>query len=290
MNLFDRFEQNVHVHPNKPAFIYFHKRKWKTLTYQDIFDQTQRFLRGLEAGPLTSGLTAALLTPPSPEFFPFALALLKFGIVPILAEPALGIKKIGEIYAEAKPDIFVGNTLTHTLRLIFGWGRESVKYNLTIRKVEGRKSKVGPSSIVHRPSYEPAAIIYTSGSTGLPKGAIYTQDNLAAQLDLLKNTFQITSDEIDLPAFPIYALIDLLFGVTSVIPDISFPIPGKTDAAKVIDAIQKFNVTNMFASPVVLELLSSFAEKNPSASRPILLPSLKRIITAGAPATIDLQK
>ncbi|MFM8367746.1 MAG: AMP-binding protein, partial [Chloroflexota bacterium] len=265
MNLFDRFEQNVHVHPNKPAFIYFHKRKWKTLTYQNIFDQTQRFLRGLEAGPLTSGLTAALLTPPSPEFFPFALALLKFGIVPILAEPALGIKKIGEIYAEAKPDIFVGNALTHTVRLFFGWGRESVKYNLTIRKVEGRKSKVAPSSIVHRPSSEPVAIIYTSGSTSLPKGAIYTQDNLAAQLDLLKNTFQITSDEIDLPAFPIYALIDLLFGVTSVIPDISFPIPGKTDAAKVIDAIQKFNVTNMFASPVVLDLLSSFAEKNPLA-------------------------
>ena len=290
MNLFDRFEQNVHVHPNKPAFIYFHKRKWKTLTYQNIFDQTQRFLRGLEAGPLTSGLTAALLTPPSPEFFPFALALLKFGIVPILAEPALGIKKIGEIYAEAKPDIFVGNALTHTVRLFFGWGRESVKYNLTIRKVEGRKSKVAPSSIVHRPSSEPVAIIYTSGSTGLPKGAIYTQDNLAAQLDLLKNTFQITSDEIDLPAFPIYALIDLLLGVTSVIPDISFPVPGKTDAAKVIDAIQKFNVTNMFASPVVLDLLSSFAEKNPLASRPIILPSLKRIITAGAPATIDLQK
>ncbi|MEY2820290.1 MAG: hypothetical protein RL275_3753, partial [Chloroflexota bacterium] len=137
---------------------------------------------------------------------------------------------------------------------------------------------------------EPAAIIYTSGSTGLPKGAIYTQDNLAAQLDLLKNTFQITSDEIDLPAFPIYALIDLLLGVTSVIPDISFPVPGKTDAAKVIDSIQKFNVTNMFASPVVLDLLSSFAEKNPLASRPIILPSLKRIITAGAPATIDLQK
>lgn len=290
MNLYDCFEQNVHIHPHKPAFIYFNKDKWVMLTYQDIFDKTQRFLRGLEAGRYNLGMTAALLTPPSVDFFPFALALLKLGIVTILVEPALGIKKIREIYAESKPDIFVGNTLTHTLRIIFGWGRESVKYNLTIRKVESRKSKVGPLSIVYCQSSERAAIIYTSGSTGLPKGAIYTQENLAAQLELLKNTFNILQDEIDLPAFPLYALIDLLLGVTSVIPDISFPIPGKTDAAKVIGAIQKFNVTNMFASPVVLDLLSSFAENNDSSSHPIVLSSLKRIITAGAPATIDLQK
>lgn len=291
MNIFDLFENNVRNFPNKPAFIYFDKRKWITLTYQDIFDKTQRFIRGLETGRYTPGITAALLTPPSADFFPFALALLKLGIVPILVEPALGIKKIREIYAESKPDIFVGNALTHLLRIIFGWGKESVKYNLSIAKVESGEWKVPQSSTFHSPlSKSPAAIIYTSGSTGLPKGAIYTQENLAAQLELLKNTFNITPDEVDLPAFPLYALIDLLLGVTSVIPDITFPVPGKTDAAKVIGAIQKFNVTSMFASPVVLSLLSSFAEHNQSSTQPILLSSLKRIITAGAPATIDLQK
>ncbi len=289
MTLYERFEQNVREHPHKPAFIYFDHQKWITLTYQDIFDQTQRFIRGLEAGRYTPGLTAALLTPPSADFFPFALALLKLGIIPILVEPALGIKKIRDVYEESKPDIFVGNPLTHALRMIFGWGRKSVKHNLTINQFS-RFTFHESSSIVHRPSSEQAAIIYTSGSTGLPKGAVYTQANLAAQLDLLQSTFSITSDEIDLPAFPLYALIDLLLGVTSVIPDITFPVPGKTDPAKVISAIQKFNVTNMFASPIVLDLLSSFAENNHSSSHPILLSSLKRIITAGAPATIDLQK
>ncbi|MBN8583276.1 MAG: AMP-binding protein [Anaerolineae bacterium] len=289
MNLFDLFEQNVHTYPNKPAFIYFDKRNWITLTYRDIFDQTQRFISGLEAGGYTPGMTAALMTPPSADFFPFALALLKLGIIPILVEPALGIKKIRDVYEESKPDIFVGNPLTHALRIIFGWGRKSVKHNLTINQFS-RFTFHESSSIAHHPMSERAAIIYTSGSTGLPKGAIYTQANLAAQLDLLKNTFNISQDEIDLPAFPLYALIDLLLGVTSVIPDISFPVPGKTNPEKVIDAIQKFNVTNMFASPVVLDLLSSFAENNHSSSHPILLSSLKRIITAGAPATIDLQK
>ncbi|HNB36200.1 MAG TPA: AMP-binding protein, partial [Anaerolineales bacterium] len=292
MNIFDRFERNVINHPNKPAFIYFDKTRWKILTYKDILDKTQRFIAGLETGRYTSGMTAAVMSPPSADFFPFALALLKLGIVPILVEPALGIKKIREIYAESKPDIFVGNALTHALRMVFGWGRGSVKYNLSIAGIESGKWK-GPSlSTPHFPlsSASPAAIIYTSGSTGLPKGAVYTQENLAAQLELLRNTFNITPNEIDLPAFPLYALIDLLLGVTSVIPDITFPVPGKTNPTKVIDAIQTFNVTNMFASPVVLEILSSFAENNNSSSHPILLSSLKRIITAGAPATIGLQK
>lgn len=264
-----------------------------TLTYQDIHDKTQRFLRGLEAGPCTPGMTAALMTPPSADFFPFALALLKFGIVPIIFDPAIGLKKIGEILEESKPDIFIGNALTHALRIIFGWARNSVKYDLTIQNLQLSTFNPQPHSpITNYQSSLPAAIIYTSGSTGLPKGAVYTQANLAAQLELLKDTFQISQDEIDLPAFPLYALIDLLLGVTSVIPDITFPVPAKTDPAKVIDAIQRFNVTNMFASPVVLDLLSSFMLSGGAvvASQPKHLASLKRIITAGAPATIDLQK
>ena len=119
MNIFDRFERNVINHPNKPAFIYFDKTRWKILTYKDILDKTQRFIAGLETGRYTSGMTAAVMSPPSADFFPFALALLKLGIVPILVEPALGIKKIREIYAESKPDIFVGNALTHALRMVF---------------------------------------------------------------------------------------------------------------------------------------------------------------------------
>ncbi|GAB1469649.1 fatty acid CoA ligase family protein [Chloroflexota bacterium] len=294
MSLYEIFEQNALNHPQKAAFIYFDKQKWITLTYADMLDQTRRFLRGLEAGSLNPGMTAAVMSPPSADFFPFALAMLKFGIVPIILDPAVGLKKIGEILAETKPDIFIGNGLTHSLRIMFGWGGASVKHNLSIINMASEKWKVNSrSQIRNHPSpfsTSAAAVIYTSGSTGLPKGAIYTQENLTAQLDLLKNTFQIVRDEIDLPAFPLYALIDILLGVTSIIPDITFPVPGKTDPEKVINAIQRFNVTNMFASPIVLDILSAYALSEAKRSRRLKLTSLKRIITAGAPATLDLQQ
>ena len=230
-------------------------------------------------------MTAALITPPSADFFALAFALLKLGVVPIILDPAIGLKKVGECLEESKPDIFIGNGLTHALRIIFGWGKDTIKHNFTINSVKSQNSKVkNPIPNYQPPITNSAAIIYTSGSTGLPKGAVYTHANLAAQLDMLVETFNISSDEIDLPAFPPYALIDALIGVTSVIPDITFPVPGKTDPEKVLNAIRKFNVTNMFASPVVLDILAKFQQQAAGLQK---LQSLKRVITAGAPATIQ---
>ncbi len=317
MHLFDIFEYTAASQPNKPAFIYYSPRtkNWDIFTYQQFADSTNRFLLGLQACSLTPNMTAAVMTPPSIEFFPFAFAMLKLGIIPIILDPAIGLKKVSEILKESQPEIFIGAKMTHALRIILGWGKDTIKHSITIDSVKSKKLK--SEILIPQPSSpipnSPAAVIYTSGSTGLPKGAVYTQTNLAAQLTLLQQTFHITPDEIDLPAFPLYALIDVLLGVTSVIPDVTFPIPRKTNPEKIINAIQQFNVTNMFASPVVLDLLSSFALSGERTSSPVRmqskrdtalrlrrqtaaaplrvnLSSLKRIITAGAPATIPLQE
>jgi olefin beta-lactone synthetase len=294
-DLFSRLQANAEKNPDKAAFIYPHKGNWETLTYAQLLEWTNHFARGLQACSLTPGMRAAILTPPSIEFFPFAFALLKLGIVPVIVDPAIGLKKLGICINESKPDIFFGNTLTHTLRKIFGWGKETIKHNLTINQVKHQASNTN----IHHLSFtiensSPAAIIFTSGSTGIPKGVLYSQENFSAQLDLLQETFNITEDEIDLPAFPLYVIIDALLGVTSVIPDVNFPIPKKTNPQKVLNAIQKFKVTNMFASPVVLEILANFLSNSqqhtPSSTRAAGLQSLKRVITAGAPATIPLQE
>jgi len=293
--LFQRFESNAARHPDKAAFIYPRNGDWTTVTYTQLLDLSNRFAPGLLAAHVTPNMRAALMTPPSVEFFALAFAMLKLGIIPIVIDPAIGFKKLGECLTESKPDIFIGNKLTHSLRVIFGWGKGSIKYNLSLSQLLSTRHSPPavnrPLSTVNRQPSTTSAIIYTSGSTGIPKGAVYSQENLAAQMDMLAETFNILPDEIDLPAFPLYALIDVLLGVTSIIPDMNFPVPGKTDPEKVINAIQKFNVTNMFASPVVLEILSNwYGDRVARHLCRDALPSLKRIITAGAPATTQLQE
>ncbi len=283
--LFERLENNAARHPDKAAFIYFEKGIWKTVTFQNLLDSTNRFAHALQSLDARAGMRAALMSPPSADFFSLVFALLKLGIIPVMVDPAIGLKKLSECINESQPDIFIGNTTTHLLRKIFGWGKKSIKLNTSINHLS-RPTPHAPRPTDHRVMItDSAAIIFTSGSTGTPKGVLYTQSNFSAQLDMLVETFHITQDEIDLPAFPLYALIDALLGVTSVIPDITFPIPKNIDPARTLSAIQEYKVTNTFASPVVLDKLAGYGIKHN-----IKLPSLKRVITAGAPAPTHLQE
>ena len=281
-NLFQRLEENTTRHPRKAAFVFKRGTKWESFTFQQLFDLSERLARGLSAIGLHAGQRAALMTPPSVDFFALAFALLKTGIIPVMVDPAIGLANVTACLKESKPEIFIGNTLTHAIRRLYGWGRETVKHNISIARVERLTFNVQRSApFATNSASSPAAIIYTSGSTGLPKGAIYTHENFAAQLDMLSAAFDIQPDEIDQPAFPLFALIDCLLGVTAVIPDMRFPPPAKVDSAKATDAILRFNVTNMFASPIMLDHLADYA-----TSSGYQLPSLKRIITAGAPAPV----
>lgn len=282
-------EKHAARHPEKAALIFKRGATWETFTFGQLHQRSDQIARGLASLHLQAGQRVALMVPPSADFFALCFALLKLGLVPAMVDPAIGLRNVTDCLDESQPEIFIGNSLTHIIRKIYKWGKDSIKVNTTIPHLLRNTQYAIPNSKLASPnSYlasptSPAAIIYTSGSTGLPKGAIYTHENFSAQLDMLATSFKIGADEIDLPAFPLFALIDILLGVTSVLPDMRFPPPAKVDPAKVTDAIIRFGVTNMFASPIMLDYMTSRA-----LAHGLQLPSLKRVITAGAPAPVTI--
>src|SRR5262245_40087275 len=67
--------------------------------------------------------------------------------------------------------------------------------------------------------------------------------------------------------------------MTSVIPDMNFSRPATIDPRTTIWALTWFKVTNMFGSPAVIRRLGDWHEQTGH-----VVPSLKRAISAGAPA------
>jgi olefin beta-lactone synthetase len=286
LSLATRFQHNAKSFPNKPVFIYpGNKAGWETITYGQLAEQVNQFARGLSALGIPPGTRAALMVPPGLDFFAIVFAILRCGIVPVLVDPLIGLKNVTPCLAEVAPFAFIGSPLIQATRILFGWGQESLKWKLTLPEIAragANRSEPEPLKLV---SQREAAIIYTSGSTGLPKGAIYTADNFTAQIEILSNALNLRGDEIDLPTAPLFAIISCLLGVTAVIPDMRFPAPAKVDPAKMIAAIQAHGVNTMFVSPAALARVARWATE-----RGIKLEGLKKVLTAGAPAAVEIQE
>jgi olefin beta-lactone synthetase len=281
-SLSTRLQQNADCFPDKPVFILPGR---EAVTYRQLAERSDLFARGLAIYGIQPGARAALMTPPSLDFFALVFALLRTGIVPVMVDPAIGLRNVTPCLAETAPQVYFGSALTHVIRRLFGWGRASLRLNLTLADVARAGVSAPPLQARAVELENEAAIVYTSGSTGLPKGAVYTGLNFSAQIEILAQTLQLRGDEIDLPAFPLFALIDCLLGVTAVIPDMHFPPPARVDPARLASAIQAHQVDTMFASPVALTRLARYGLLNN-----LRLPGLKKVITAGAPTPAEVQE
>src|SRR6185437_9238228 len=115
-------------------------------------------------------------------------------------------------------------------------------------------------------------------STGVAKGVVYTHGIFAAQVEMLRRLYCIEPGEIDLPTFPLFGLFGPALGMTSIVPEMDATRPARVDPRKILDAIHFFGVTNLFGSPAVIQRVGRYA-----ADRGIKLPTLRRVISAGAP-------
>ncbi|MFH2091212.1 MAG: fatty acid CoA ligase family protein [Pseudomonadota bacterium] len=288
-------KQTQEKYPHKRAVVYPQGRDkhgrvlYSQITFSQLEKESDRLAFGLERIGISRGARTILMVPPGMEFFIIIFAMFKVGAVPVVVDPGMGIDRMLQCLNQGKPKAFIGIEKAHLLRKLKPLYFKSVKHWVTVGKRwfwggytldQLMTDTHTPYPIAQTTRNETAAIAFTTGSTGPAKGVIYTHGNFEAQINQILEHWQIQPDEIDLPTFPLFAVFDPALGMTAVIPDMDPTKPALVDPTKIIEAIENHGVTNMFASPALLNRVGQYGQKNH-----IKLPSLRRVISAGAPVT-----
>lgn len=293
VNISTLLSQKSKIHPYKRAVVYpvtrdnNGHRAYAHLTFLQLEKQTDMLATGMTLAGISRGDKTVLMVRPGPDFFAITFALFRVGAIPVIVDPGMGINGMLRCLQESEPRVFIGMAKAHLLRKIFPKYFKSIQTYVTVGKRwfwgghklhQLRVSPWKPFQTADTLQDDVAAILFTTGSTGPAKGVVYTHGNFEAQIRHIQNHFQIMPEEIDLPTFPLFALFDPALGMTAVIPDMDPTKPAMVNPESIIEPILDHGVTNMFASPALLNRVGRYGK-----SHNIKLPSLKRVVSAGAP-------
>jgi acyl-CoA synthetase (AMP-forming)/AMP-acid ligase II len=296
-NIASKLSEMAKSQPYAPAIFYPYGRAsdghvtYTHFTYKQLDDESNAIAAGLEAYGIGPGIRTVLMVKPSLEFFSLVFGIFKAGAVPVVVDPGIGLKSLKQCLEEAEPTAFIGISTAHVARVVLGWSRSTIKQLVTVGsrwfwggKTLAEVKALGAAStdwtLSSRAPDDVAAVLFTSGSTGVPKGVIYRHGNFMAQVEMIRDAYDIQPGEIDLPTFPLFALFDPALGMTTIVPDMDPRKPASVDPRKIIEAVKNFGVTNMFGSPALLNTVSKYGAENG-----ITLPTLRRVISAGAPVS-----
>ncbi|HZN36886.1 MAG TPA: fatty acid CoA ligase family protein [Pirellulaceae bacterium] len=288
-----RLSETARLNPNGVAVVVPRgrdggKRIYASLTFRELDDDSNLLADGLAAMGARPGTRLVLMVPPSIDFISLVFAMFKAGVVSVLIDPGMGRRNLIRCLVESEPEGFIGVPLAQAVRCVLRGRFPNAKLNVTV----GRRWFWGGRTIAQlrarklsadwRPAVtkadDPAAIIFTTGSTGPPKGTLYRHGNFDRQADEIRDFYRIQPGEIDLPGFPLFALFNCAMGVTTVIPDMDPTRPARVDPRNIVEAVTDWKVTQAFGSPALWNVVGRYCEE-----RQIVMPTLRRVMSAGAP-------
>ncbi|WP_199860065.1 AMP-binding protein, partial [Thermobifida halotolerans] len=303
----DRLRAGAHAFPDRKAVVYPVGRDssgravYRHVTYREMDEAADIRAGELRAAGIGAGTTTALMVRPGPELFAVAFGLIRIGAVPVIADPGLGLRRMLRCHRDAGAEAFVGVPAAHLVRLLLGRRAFAA---LRTRVTVGRRwlwggprlrdlawgTGAATAGIPAEPVREPPladgdllAISFTTGSTGPAKGVRHPRGMVEGVTRQLEHVLGQRADDTSLVTVPLWGVLGLLVGSTCVLPPGD---PSRVAAIRpedVVDAIDRFGVTTMFASPALLDRLGAHAARTGRT-----LEGLRRVNVGGAPVREDI--
>lgn len=261
-----------------------------TLSFADLDAEVNAWVQKLTDHGVRRGDRVLVMVKQGLPLIASVFALFKTGAVPVVIDPGMGLRSFLRCVGHSRPRVLLGIPLA---RLISRMARSAfttveVRVTASSRATQrllspGTASPLAKDPTVETHADELAAILFTSGSTGAPKGVCYTHGMFDAQVQGIRQTYDIQPGEIDLPLLPIFALFNPALGMTTIVPEIDPRRPAAMDPAKIVQALLQENVTTSFGSPTLWRKIGDFAQDHG-----VVFPKLKRVLCAGAPVPPSL--
>lgn len=196
---------------------------------------------------LRDGDRVLLAMPVGANLYASLAAIWSLGGTVVLPEPAMGLAGLRSALAQVPVQAFCATGAYRLLHLILPalWG----KRHLTTRT--GR----GPTPKPTCAATDIALISFTSGTTGAPKAIPRSHRFLMAQRAAVAPLLDSDRAEIDLVAFPVFVLLNLAAGRTSVLPDWPMRNAGRVTADALHGLIARHRCSRALLPPALCETL-----------------------------------
>jgi len=258
------------------------------LSFAELDAEVDAWVARLAARGVRSGDRTLVMVRQGLPLIAAAFALFKLGAVPIVIDPGMGLRSFLTCVARSRPRVLLGIPFAQLISQVFRPSFRTVEVRVAARRA--MTARLGPRLppdtppplATSRPG-DLAAILFTSGSTGASKGVCYEHGMFDAQVRLIGETYGIEPGEIDLPMLPVFALFDPALGLTAIVPELDPSRPAAVDPARIVQAIRQEGVTNSFGSPTLWRKIADHCQ-----ARGLTLPSLRRVLCAGAPVPAAL--
>lgn len=259
------FEATARRQGDKPALI----APGGAISFGALDARAAGFAGRLARRGVAKGARVLVAAPVGIELYVILAALWRLGAVAVLPEPAMGLRGLFHALRAARPAAFAAAGPYRWLKLL------PPLWPLPMA-VPGAETD-GPARTPLSPE-DPALISFTSGSTGAPKAILRTHAFLLAQHRAVLDLLGDDPGPRDLVAFPVFALVNLAVGRTTVLPDWRQNRQHEVTGKRLSAWIETHSATRLLLPPALCEVLAGHG----------VPPGVTHVFTGGGPVFPDV--
>ncbi len=233
-NLPEMFFSVARATPQKPAYRYKEKNRWKDISFSEALYNVQHLAAALHERGIGNGYSVAIISHNRPEWAISDYAIMSIGAVTVPIYPSLLPEQISLLLNHSEVSMVIVEdeqqwkkiqsirsqipAVNHFVLmdkpdngLPAGWEllHHVIKSGKTILEqepelIEDSVSKIQPDDL--------ATIIYTSGTTGEPKGAMLTHSNFLFNIEGAAKIFTIYENDSLLSFLPLSHVLERMAG------------------------------------------------------------------------------